>query len=191
LIAGVLPNGTEVFATILAYPFTAIGQALPIAQRPNILARVSSVVEPISSSAFTIRQSALEDCDQKDLLVRFMGAMYTASKILLDDSKSACSEAAIQKQLGITASTAALEYAAVTDPNTGEVSPGSNFTVNQLGLENVIAVRKEFNGFAGVPANFDFAAAIVPGVGKLIDYSIRDAAVESFSSKLLNSVCKK
>jgi len=188
LIAGVLPNGTEVFATILAYPYPALSQELPIEQRPNILARVSSVVAPITSSAYTARQSALEDCDDRELLTRFLGAMYTASLILLDPSKQACATAAIQAELNVTAATAALDYTAATDPISGELS-GGNLTVNPLGLENIIAVREEFNGFAGVPAGFDFTAAIIPGEGKLIDYSIRDEALTTLSSKLLNSVC--
>jgi hypothetical protein len=81
-----------------------------------------------------------------------------------------------------------LEYTAATSPVSGEVSPGGKFTVNQPGLKNVIAVRKEFGGF-NVPATFDFNAATIPGTGKLIDYSVRDAAVARLKIYLLAKSC--
>lgn len=176
LINGILPNGSAVYATILTYPFTAYGEVLPVAQKPNILARVSTFEIPISSSAFTVAQSALSDCDKSDLLVRFLSAMYAANLYLADFQNKECATKAIENQLNITSATAALEYIAATNLTTGEISPDKKFTVNQVGLNNIIAVREEFGGFS-VPSDFDFTAATTPGTGKLIDYSLRDKAV--------------
>jgi hypothetical protein len=189
LVAGKLPNGTAVYATILVYPFTAEGEALAAAQRPNILARVSDVVDPISSSAFTARQSALSNCTENDVLVRFMSAMYTANLYLRNPTKKTCSLRAIGKQLNVTTTVAQLEYNAATAADTGEVSPGGTFTVSQTGLLNVIAVREEFNGFSSLPSDYNFTAAMVPGEGKLIDYSIRDLAVAGLKKHLLKRTC--
>lgn len=188
LIGGVLPNGSAVYATILAYPFTAYGEVLPDTHQPNILARVSAFENPISSSAFTVAQSALEDCDQSDLLVRFLSAMYAANLYLNNSQNQKCATKAIQTQLNVTSGTAALEYAAATNLTSGEISPDKNFTVSQAGLNNIIAVRQEFGGF-NVASDFDFAAATAPGTGKLIDYSLRDKAVSILQRKLLSVRC--
>ncbi|CZR66472.1 uncharacterized protein PAC_16373 [Phialocephala subalpina] len=168
LVVGKLPNGTTVYATMLVYPFTTEGEALPTAQRPNILARVS---DPISSSAFTARQSALSNCTENDVLVRFMSVIHAANLYLRNPAQKTCS----------------LEYNAATAADTGDVSPGGPFTVNQTGLLNVMAVREEFNGFSSLPSEYNFAAAIVPDEGKLIDYSIRDLVVASLKKDLLET----
>ncbi len=173
LIGGVLPNGSAVYATILTYPFTAYGEVLPAAQQPNILARVSTFENPISSSAFTVAQSALDDCDQSDLLVRFLSAMYAANLYLNNFHNQKCATKAIQTQLNVTSATAALEYVAATNLTTGEVSPDKKFTVSQAGLNNIIAVRE----------------ATAPGTGKLIDYSLRDKAVSILQRNLLYVRC--
>ena len=85
---------------------------------------------------------------------------------------------AIASTLNITTAVATAEYVAATDPLTGETSsPGRNFNVNRQGLLNVIDVRGQFNGFTGAGPTFNFASAIEPGTGKLIDYCVRDQAV--------------
>ena len=177
LIQGSLPNGSAVYATILAYPFTAEGSVLPASQRPNILARVSEFITPFSSSAFTIQQATLSDSTKTDVLTRFLASFYAANQYLADPAHANCSVNVIARQLNISMDVAALEYEAATNPVSGEVSPGSNFTVDRQGLLNVIDVRSQFGGFSGVPAGFDYAEAIVPGPGKLVDYSMRDAAI--------------
>lgn len=189
MVAGNLPNGTAVYATILTYPFTAEGEVLTAAQRPNILARVSDFVNPVSSSAFTARQSALSNSTEEDLLARFVSAMYAANLYLHDPGKENCSKIAIEKQLNVSTTVAQLEYSAATAHDTGEVSPGGNFTVSETGLLNVIAVREEFDGFANLPSDYNFTAAIIPGKGQLIDYSIRDAAVAILQKDLLETTC--
>jgi hypothetical protein len=188
LIGGVLPNGSAVYATIVTYPFTAYGEVLPAAQQPNILARVSTFENPISSTAFTVAKSALDDCDKSDLLARFLSAMYAANLYLNNFQNQKCATKAIQTQLNVTSVTAALEYAAATNLTSGEISPDKKFTVNQEGLNNIIAVRAEFGGFS-VASGFDFAAATAPGTGKLIDYSIRNKAVAMLKRKLLSVKC--
>lgn len=187
LIAGSLPNGSQVFATFLTYPFTAEGQSLPAAQRPNILGRVVDVVDPISSDAITVSQASLQNSTQVSKLVRFTAAFLAANRFLNDPANKACSVSAIAAQLNITTDVAEQEYTAATDPDTGEVSPGGNFTVNQEGLSNIIAVRQEFGGFASLPAGFNFTAASQPGPGKLIDYSIRDAAEDASLQECLEA----
>lgn len=188
LIAGVLPNGSAIYATILTYPFTAYGEVLPAAQQPNILARVSTFENPISSSAFTVSQSALDDRDQSNLLVRFLSAMYGANLYLNNFQNQKCATKAIQTQLNVTSATATLEYAAATNFTSGEISPDEKFTVSQAGLSNIIAVREEFGGFS-VASDFDFATATAPGISKLIDYSLRDEAVSILKRKLLSVRC--
>jgi hypothetical protein len=114
--------------------------------------------------------------------------MYAANLYLNNVHNKNCTLKAIQNQLNITSTTALLEYAAATNLVSGEISPGKNFTVSQAGLENIIAVREEFGGFS-VASNFSFAAAIAPGTGQLIDYSIRDKAVAALKRKLLYTKC--
>ena len=174
---GSLPNGSSVYATILTYPFTAEGSILVASQRPNILAWVSDFIAPFSSSAFTVRQAALSDSAKTDILNRFLASFYAANQYLADPAHVNYSVNAIARQLNISRDVAALEYQAATNPISGEVSPGSNFTVNRQGLLNVIDVRSQFGGFSGVPVEFNFAEAIIPGPGKLVDYSVRDAAI--------------
>jgi hypothetical protein len=177
-----------VYATILNYPFTVQGESLPSGQAPNILQRVSDVLAPVTSSAFTIRESSLSNETQSALLTRFMASMYAANMLLLNPRAKPCAIQAIAAQLGVSKAVASSEYATVIDPLTGEVS-GGNFTVNPTGIMNDVLVREGFGGFGGVPAGFDFAAALVPGTGQLIDYSVRDAAVALYNRHPVNGNC--
>jgi hypothetical protein len=167
-----------VYATILNYPFTVESQSLPAGQAPNILARVSDYIAPITSSAFTVREASLSDPAKSALLTRFMASMYAANKFLLDPANANCSVGAIATQLGVGLDVAGKEYASVTNQVSGEVSPGGNFTFNMEGLLNDVMVRSAFGGFSSLPDSFNFTQALQPGRGKLIDYSIRDAAVD-------------
>ncbi|ETS74346.1 hypothetical protein PFICI_14212 [Pestalotiopsis fici W106-1] len=189
LVNGVLPNGTVVYATILTYPFTVEGEALPQGSAPNILARISDTVAPITSSAFTVGEANIEDPSESSLVVRFLAAMYGANQFLQNSANSACSIGAIEAQLGLSQDVATTEYASVVNSLTGEISPGGNFTVSQEGIMNDFAIRQKFGGFASLPANFDVDEALAPGPGKLIDYTLRDAAVALFLQNPYYSNC--
>jgi len=58
-VAGSLPNGSAVYATILTYPFTAHLSFVADPSTPTILASISDYIQPFSSSAFTVTQSSL------------------------------------------------------------------------------------------------------------------------------------
>jgi len=180
LTAGSLPNGTAVYATILTYPFTAEAEA----QTPplNILARVSDFVNPFASSAFTVSQDSLTNSTKKDVYTRFLASFLQANKLLADPTKSKCAIAAIAKHLNVTTAVAKAEYAAATAKDTGETVTNGTFAVNRQGLLNVIDVRGQFGGFAAAPADFNYAEAIVPGTGMLIDDGVRLAAAAVKSS---------
>lgn len=183
LIKGSLPNGTDVYATIFTYPFTSEGSVLPAAKRPNVLAKLVDFIQPFSSSAFTIREEALSNSTQRALARNFTAAMYSANQFLTGSANQKASINAIAKQLNVSNAVAKSAYASATDPLNGETSsPGGNFTVNRQGLLNVIDVRSQFGGFSNVSTSFNYADAIVPGPGKLIDYSLRDEALESLIS---------
>ncbi|EIN08596.1 hypothetical protein PUNSTDRAFT_45059 [Punctularia strigosozonata HHB-11173 SS5] len=183
LVAGSLPDGTPAIATILTYPFTAQLGSLPTdssSAPPTILARVSDFIQPLTSTAFTISGALAPS--KRPLLVRFLAAFHAASLFLADPSNRICSIRAIAAQLNVSLETAEAEYLAATDPVTGEVGPTTNFTVSRQGLLNVIDVRGQFaGGFGGVDIDggegFNFAEAIEPGVGQLVDYTIRDEAL--------------
>nr|WOD46455.1 hypothetical protein [Trichoderma atroviride] len=189
LVNKVLPNGTAAYATILTYPFTVEGEALPAEETPNILARISEVIAPVTSSAFTIRESSLSNKTEADLLTRFMASMHAANRFLLNPKNKACSIQALAKQLRVSQAVATQEYASATNPISGEISPPLNdFTVNQTGIMNDVTVRNRFGGFT-VPSGFNFMEALIPGAGKLIDYSIRNAAAAEYNRRRLHSNC--
>ena len=181
LINGTTPDGTPAYATILTYPFTAEGEALPADTRPNILARASDFVNPFSSSAFTATTASITDGTKGPLLTKFLTAMLEANQYLAVSKHKSCAIGAIAAQLNISTAVATAEYAAATDPETGETAlmQGGIFNVSRQGLLNVIDLRAQFGGFTGVPVGFNFADAIVPGPGKLIDYTLRDQAVQA------------
>ncbi|KAM0519056.1 hypothetical protein ACHAPE_004049 [Trichoderma viride] len=189
LVNEALPNGTAVYATILTYPFTVEGEALPTGEAPNILARISEFVKPVTSSAFTIRESSLSNKTETALLTRFMASMHAANRFLLHPKNKACSIQALAKQLGVSQAVATQEYASATNPVSGEISPPLNdFTVNQTGIMNDVVVRNKFGGFT-VPSGFNFTEALIPGTGKLIDYSVKKAAIAEYHRHHLNGNC--
>ncbi|KAL8693515.1 MAG: hypothetical protein Q9218_001672 [Villophora microphyllina] len=171
LVNGSIPSGTPAYATILTYPFTAEGLALPPSSHPNVLARASNCVNPFSSTTFTATTASTMDATKGPLLTQFLTAMLEANQYLVDPKKKACAIDAIAVQLNASTLVAIAEYAAATDVETGEkaLMQGGVFHVSGQGLLNVIDVRSQFGGFSGAPAGFDFADAIVPGQGKLID----------------------
>lgn len=183
LLNGTLSDGASVSATILTYPFTGYIASLPASKAPNILARLSDFMLPFSSSAFTVAQSTLSNSTARNKITRFVAAMHDANVFLAASTNvtQACSVKAIATQLNVTTETAEREYVAATNVMTGETATAQagNFTVDRMGLLNVIDVRGQFRGFPNVSSSFNFAEAILPGQGKLIDYSIRDAAVAS------------
>lgn len=181
------------YGSILTYPFSSEAAAVPAAQRPNILAKVSDFIQPLSSSAFTIRQSAQDSKTQRALIIKFMSAMYDANNYLASNAAKSqnCSVQAIASQLNVSTTVAASAYRSAINPLTGETSsPGGNFTVNRQGLLNVIDVRSQFGGFASVPAHFNFAQAVLPGAGKLIDYTLTSEAIAASQNYKPNGNCK-
>jgi hypothetical protein len=109
-----------------------------------------------------------------------MAAMYSANQFLADSANKNCSISAIASQLNVPTAAATSAYNSATDAVTGETSnPGGNFTINRQGLLNVIDVRNQFRGLSSVPAHFNFADAILAGTGKLIEYSVRDEALNT------------
>jgi hypothetical protein len=190
LIAGQLADGTPAYGSILTYPFTSEAAYVNAAHRPNILAKVSDFIQPFSSSAFTIRQSAADSKTTSALIIKFMSAMYDANQYLAKNATQTCSIEAIASQLNVSTAVATSAYHSAVDPLTGETSsPGGNFTVNRQGLLNVIDVRSQFGGFASVPAHFNYAQAIVPGAGKLIDYTLTEKAIAASKSYQSNCTC--
>lgn len=191
LTAGNLPNGTTVYATVLAYPFTEFTKALPSGESPNILATVSNFIQPFSSSTITAAESSLSDTTKRNILGRFVAALYAASAYLAAPENEDCATRAILKQLNVTSEVAQAEYAAATDPISGEsISAAATFNVSRQGLLNVIDVRGQFGGFAAIAngVGFDFVDAIEPGVGKIIDYSVKDEAFDAYGSWISNTV---
>jgi len=181
LKAGQLPNGTAVYATILTYPFTAKGEALPSASGPNILARASDFVNPISAnaSAITAAGASLTNATKTALITKFMAGLLEANAFLSQPQNKFCAVKAIGQQLDVSTAVATQEYAAATNPETGETATMQDgiFNVSRQGLLNVIDMRQLVGGFAGAGTEFDFVDAIVPGPGNFIDYTIRDAAL--------------
>ena len=189
LLSGKLPNGTNVYGTLLTYPFTEEDLALNASARPNILARASDYVNPFLSEVFTVRTSSLNNTADYDMIVRFQSAMLAANKYLNETANANCSILAIQETLNISSSVAEAQYYAATDAVTGETnSPGGNFTINRQSLLNVIDLRSQFDGFDDLPANY-IDKLVNPGTGKFIDYRVRDAAVASLDSYCPSAIC--
>lgn len=110
LVAGTLPNGSDVYATVLTYPVTLEGEALPAGQAPNILARISDYIAPITSLSFMARESTLSNTTQAAVLARFVASMLAANEFLLDPRNADCAIMAIAAQLGVSGDVAAQEY---------------------------------------------------------------------------------
>ncbi|KAF4550122.1 Hypothetical protein D9617_18g033130 [Elsinoe fawcettii] len=184
-------NGQPVFATILTYPFTAQAQSLPEGETLNILARASDFVAPFASSAITVNEASLADPIKTAVLTRFVSALYDSNRFLAStaDQDKACAVQAISRQLNVVTEVAQLEYAAATNPLSGEISVGQrgNLTVDRIGLLNVLDVRTQFGGFGNATNGFNFNDAITPGTGKTIDYSVLRAAIDA--SQNVNISC--
>ncbi|GAB7340126.1 hypothetical protein MBLNU457_6610t1 [Dothideomycetes sp. NU457] len=174
-------NGSAAYGSILAYPFTAYGEALPDGKALNILARISDFVAPYTSDVFTIAEDTLTNTTVRNITTRFIAAMHDANTYLASTKPhdQNCSIRALAAQYNISTALAQTEYVAATNTLSGEITTGQmgNFTVDRIGLLNVIDIRNQYNGFGSVPKGFDFVEAIEPGTGKLIDYSILEAAL--------------
>jgi len=181
LTAGQLPNGSEAFATVLTYPFTAMGQEL--ATNPvNILARISDFVQPYSSRELAIASSTLNSTTKLPLVTSFYKAFYEANLFLQNPLNQPCVLTSLASDLNISSVLAANEYLAATNNLTGETLPeADNFEVSQQGILNIIDVRSQFDGFT-TPPDFDFVAALVPGANNLIDYSVQQAVLQQVAA---------
>jgi hypothetical protein len=164
-------------------------EALPAGQRPNILAKISDTVAPVTSSSYLVNTPSVTDPKEKPLLTRFLASMLAANKALLNPKYKTCSIQAIKQQLNVTLDVATKEYASAIDKLTGEISPDGAFAVNSTGVANDVAVRDKFGGFAAAPKSLNLTAATQPGPGQLIDYTIKNAAVQQLQQHPLPGNC--
>lgn len=134
---------------------------------------------PYTSNVFTVDGTTLSNTTKTATYQRFISAMHAANLFLAKPSKRNCSIAAVTAQLGVGMKVAAEQVAATTNVLTGETAEVlyKNFSVSRIGLLNVIDLRSQFGGF-NVPSGFGFADAIVPGAGKLVDYSVLEKALK-------------
>lgn len=117
--------------------------------------------------------------------------MLAANRFLLNPKNKACSIQAIAQQLGVSQAIATQEYGSATNPISGEISPPLNdFTVNQTGIMNDVVIRSKFGGFT-VASGFNFTEALIPGHGKLIDYSVKNAAVAEYHRRPFKGNCER
>jgi len=180
LLNGSLAGNSSVaaFATLLTYPFTAMGTSL--ATPVNILARISDFVQPYSSRELAVASSSLANPAKKDAITRFMTAYYQASLFLQDASNKPCVLNALVSSLNISMDLAELEYAAATNPLTGETAANlGNFTISPQGLLNIVDLRSQFGGFPTLKNGTDLVTALIPGPGKFIDYSVIQTVVSA------------
>lgn len=104
-----------------------------------------------------------------------MAALLSANAFLASNVN--CSISAIAADLNMSLPLAQEQYITATTPGTGETS-SDDFEVSRLALLNGIDLRAQVaDGFAGAGPDFDFADAIIPGPGKIIDDRVRDAAL--------------
>ena len=122
LISGTTPDGSPAYATILTYPFTAEGIALPVDSRLNILARAFDFVNPFSYTAFTATIASTKDVTKAPLLAQFLTAILEANQYLTKPKSRACAINAIAAQLNISTAIATAEYTAATNSDTGEIA---------------------------------------------------------------------
>ena len=150
--------------------------------KPNILARAQDFVNPLSDHVLTVSSALLSNptAEKYQAALRFVTALLRANRYLAKPSNKKKVISLLQKSAGYTEAAAEAVYAYVTDPDVGETATeiGGVFNVTRQGLLNVIDTRTEFRGFASVAKDFNFVDAITPGPGKLIDYSLRDIALE-------------
>ncbi|KAH8075850.1 hypothetical protein BXZ70DRAFT_711752 [Cristinia sonorae] len=175
LSQGSLADGTPVFATILTYPFTSLATT---ANPPlPILARVSDFVAPFFSSAITVRsEDADPSANPSSTIPRFVAALLGASRFLGDPANKLCSIQAIATDNGFSDTVAEAAYLSATNSVSGETAQ-VDFEPSRLGILNVVDVRMLSGGFAQAGLAFDFADALVPGDGLLLDLRVRDVAL--------------
>jgi hypothetical protein len=191
LLNGTLASNTSVaaFATLLTYPFTAMGTSL--ATPVNILARISSFVQPYSSRELAVATSTLANPTKREAITRFITAYYQANLFLQDASNKPCVLNALVSGLNISTDLAELEYAAATNPLTGEtVANLGNFTVSPQGLLNIVDLRSQFDGFPTLKNGTNLVSALAPGSGKFIDYSVLQTAVSAVGTTQNVAICQ-
>ncbi|KAF4547891.1 Hypothetical protein D9617_34g040710 [Elsinoe fawcettii] len=173
--------GQPTYATLLTWPFSAYADALPAAQRLNVLTRVSDLIAPYTSTCVTASGPGLANPVTRDKIVRFTAALLDANRFLASSDKrdQECARKVITRFLNVTEAVGRAEYEAITDEVTGEITRGQkgNLTVDQVGTVNVINERLEFGAFPNVTRGFDFVEAIRPGRGKVVDDSVLREAV--------------
>ena len=157
---GCLPNGTAIpkTASINTWPSTAYG-TFPSPTLITVLPKASDYVFPFSKSVFTASVPALsQNATRIDLVTRFIAAYLQANLYLANPANKDCAIAAIASQLNISIPLAAAAYANTTETQTGEIPPEqeSKFQISLKGLENVVKVRTEFDGFQNVSKGLQF-----------------------------------
>ncbi|KAL7922877.1 hypothetical protein ACQKWADRAFT_320544 [Trichoderma austrokoningii] len=127
LVNAALPNGTA-------------GKALPEKESLSILARVSNVVAPATSSAFANRESSRATNPSRPL------------------NSIPCSIQALAKQLGVSQAVATQEYASTISPASGEISP----------LFNELILLSRAICWLQSSISFTFTAVLAPGTGRVL-----------------------
>ncbi|KAG8526457.1 uncharacterized protein KY384_000050 [Bacidia gigantensis] len=173
-------NSYAVFANLLTTLNTTNATTQP---RLNTLARAQDFVDPFSNRVLTVASATLSHptSEKYQAIQRFVTALLRANAYLNDPENRESVVRLLQRSGGLGRKAAEGVYDYSTSREVGEVTKDQEaiFQVSRLGLLNVIDIRRQFEGFMGLEAGFNFVEAIMPGEGKLINYRVRDAAVQN------------
>lgn len=156
----------------------------------TVLSSVAKYIDPyshmtlVTSNLATTSTPTYSNSTAPSPLTNFYTAMLAANEYLSIKSSELISITAISSYLNISASSAYSAYNAAVNSASGEIGGGGpgNFTVDLGGLDAVVGLRRQFEGFAELlirHPTFDFESFVYDGAPGVVGYGIRDAALKN------------
>ncbi|KAF1987481.1 hypothetical protein K402DRAFT_50001 [Aulographum hederae CBS 113979] len=181
LLNGRTEHGDPVSATLLQWPYTSLlsSPAIPAETRPYVLARAEDYTAPwtdavmVASSASTTGTSPVYEA-----LRAFLRGLGDAEVLIRDTESETVVLAAIRQALDVDeaiAKTVLGDWKHSQEQRVGTSKAQPVFQMDPLGTLNTLDTMKQFGAFEGAAQGFNYADLVRAGVGRFVDYGVRDS----------------
>ncbi|KAJ3176085.1 hypothetical protein HDU85_007823 [Gaertneriomyces sp. JEL0708] len=153
----------------------------------NLIASIDEYHAPLSGIALAGTPDFFNNPTKVAAATEYLKALMKGHAVLVQPENRPFVESVFVARSGYTPAVAALAYDALLSPVSGTITTiNADFAVQRLPFMNTCYLRERFGGFDNKFQAFD--ELYVPGPGRLIDDTLREAAYAQFTSEIAMNV---
>jgi ABC-type nitrate/sulfonate/bicarbonate transport system substrate-binding protein len=153
----------------------------------NLVASIDEYHAPLSGIALAGTAEFFDNPIKVAAAVEYLKALMKGHAVLVQPENRPYVESVLVARVGYTQAVAAMAYDALLSPVSGTITTiKADFATQRLPFMNTCYLRERFGGFDNKFQSFD--ELYIPGPGRLIDNTLRDAAYTQFTSEIAMNV---